>query len=181
LSVINPRFNPRADDMTGGSADHGATTTTDYLINAVFLLIIVRQAWERELDLRSVVVPLALVAFVAHTGRCARRRRERARERPGRAAAALSGTSSAGVLATTLLCALLGLIAHFVKQARASQEHTEVLLAQLEDARDEQARAAAVAKRGRIAGELHGVLTHSLSGAAIQRQGARMLAEREQA
>jgi signal transduction histidine kinase len=93
-------------------------------------------------------------------------------------AAGLSGTSSAGVLATTLLCALLGLIAHFMKQARESQERTEVLLAQLEDARDEQARAAAVAERGRIASELHDVLAHSLSGAAIQLQGARMLAER---
>jgi signal transduction histidine kinase len=96
-------------------------------------------------------------------------------------AAGLSGASSGGVLATTLLCALLGLIAHFMKQARDGQERTEVLLAQLEDARDEQARAAAVAERGRIASELHDVLAHSLSGAAIQLQGARMLAEREHA
>jgi signal transduction histidine kinase len=93
--------------------------------------------------------------------------------------AELSGASAAGVLATTLLCALLGVIAHFMKQARESQERAEVLLAQLEDARDEQARAAAVAERGRIAGELHDVLAHSLSGAAIQLQGARVLAERE--
>jgi hypothetical protein len=42
-------------------------TTTDYLINAMFVLIVVRQARERELDLRGVVVPLVLVAFVAHT------------------------------------------------------------------------------------------------------------------
>jgi hypothetical protein len=42
-------------------------TTTDYLINAMFVLIVVRQARERELDLRSVVVPLVLVAFVGHT------------------------------------------------------------------------------------------------------------------
>lgn len=96
-------------------------------------------------------------------------------------ATALSGSSTAGVLATTLLCALLGLIAHFMRQARQSQEQTETLLAQLEDAREEQTRAAAVAERSRIAGELHDVLAHSLSGAAIQLQGARMLAEREQA
>ena len=56
-----------------------------------------------------------------------------------------------------------------------------MLLAQLEDARDEQARAAAIAERGRIAAELHDVLAHSLSGAAIQLQGARLLAEREHA
>jgi hypothetical protein len=41
-------------------------TTTDYLINGLFVLVVVRQARERELDLRSVLLPLALVAFVAH-------------------------------------------------------------------------------------------------------------------
>jgi signal transduction histidine kinase len=96
-------------------------------------------------------------------------------------AAALSGSSSAGVLATTLLSALLGLVAYFLKQARASQDRTELLLAQLEDAREARTRAAAIAERGRIASELHDVLAHSLSGAAIQLQGARKLAERDQA
>src|ERR1019366_1192952 len=42
-----------------------AMTTTDYLINAVFVLIVVRQARERELDLRSFIIPLAVVAYVA--------------------------------------------------------------------------------------------------------------------
>jgi signal transduction histidine kinase len=96
-------------------------------------------------------------------------------------AAALSGSSSAALLAATLFSALLGLVAYFLKQARASQDRTELLLAQLEDAREEQTRAAAIAERGRIATELHDVLAHSLSGAAIQLQGARKLAEREQA
>ena len=41
-------------------------TITDYLINAVFVLIVFRQARERELDLRSVIIPLAVVAYVAH-------------------------------------------------------------------------------------------------------------------
>jgi signal transduction histidine kinase len=68
-----------------------------------------------------------------------------------------------------------------MKQSRASQDRTELLLAQLEDAREEQTRAAAIAERGRIAGELHDVLAHSLSGAAIQLQAARKLAEREHA
>jgi signal transduction histidine kinase len=93
----------------------------------------------------------------------------------------LSGSSSVAVLAATLLLALLGLVAYFIKQSRASQDNTELLLAQLEDAREEQTRAAAVAERGRIATELHDVLAHSLSGAAIQLQAARKLAEREQA
>ena len=96
-------------------------------------------------------------------------------------ALALAGSSSSGVAATTLLCALLGLIAHFMKQARHSQDQTELLMAQLEDAREEQLVAAAIAERGRIATELHDVLAHSLSGAAIQLQGARMLAERSHA
>jgi hypothetical protein len=43
-----------------------AMTITDYLINAVFVLIVVRQARERELDLRSFLIPLAVVAYVAH-------------------------------------------------------------------------------------------------------------------
>ena len=95
-------------------------------------------------------------------------------------AEALAGGSAAVVLAAILLCALLGLVAYFIKQARSSQDTTELLLAQLEDAREEQLRAAAVSERGRIASELHDVLAHSLSGAAIQLQGARKLAEREQ-
>jgi signal transduction histidine kinase len=97
------------------------------------------------------------------------------------AAAALSGTSAVGLLAATLLLVLIGLVGYFMKQSRASQDRTELLLAQLEDAREEQTRAAAVAERGRIAGELHDVLAHSLSGAAIQLQAARKLAEREHA
>ena len=84
-------------------------------------------------------------------------------------------------MAATLLLVLIGLVGYFMKQSRASQDRTELLLAQLEDAREEQTRAAAIAERSRIAGELHDVLAHSLSGAAIQLQAARKLAERERA
>lgn len=94
---------------------------------------------------------------------------------------ALSGGSAASVIAATLLCVLLALVAYFIKQARASQDTTEMLLAQLEDAREQQLQVAAVTERGRIASELHDVLAHSLSGAAIQLQAARKLAESEQA
>jgi hypothetical protein len=41
-------------------------STTDYLLNALFVLIVLRQARERELDRRSAVIPLAIVAYVAH-------------------------------------------------------------------------------------------------------------------
>ena len=43
-----------------------AMRTTDYIINAVFVLTVLRQARERELDRRSVIIPLAIVAYVAH-------------------------------------------------------------------------------------------------------------------
>jgi signal transduction histidine kinase len=97
------------------------------------------------------------------------------------AVTAAAGSSSSGVAAGMLVTVLVGVVAQFLKQSRESQDHTEILLAQLEDARDEQASAAAIAERGRIASELHDVLAHSLSGAAIQLQGARKLAEREHA
>ena len=97
------------------------------------------------------------------------------------AVTAASGASSSAIAASTLLMVVLGIVAAFVRQSRESQAQTEILLARLEDARDEQARAAAIAERTRIAGELHDVLAHSLSGAAIQLQGARKLAERHHA
>jgi signal transduction histidine kinase len=89
------------------------------------------------------------------------------------------GVTFTAVLAATLLNALLGLVAYVVRSARAAQDRTELLLAQLADARDQQTLAAALAERGRIAAELHDVLAHCLSGAAIQLQGARVLVTRE--
>jgi signal transduction histidine kinase len=83
-----------------------------------------------------------------------------------------------GILASVLLCALMAIVAEFVLRAGESQDRAEVLYAQLQDARDAQAQAAAVAERGRIAADLHDVLAHSLSGAALQLQGARKLIER---
>ncbi len=84
------------------------------------------------------------------------------------------------VAASVLLCLVLGMMGHFVRRSHESEERAEILLAQLQDAREAEAEAAVVAERGRIAGELHDVLAHSLSGLAIQIEGARMLAEREQ-
>jgi hypothetical protein len=43
-----------------------AMRTADYLINGMFVVIVFRQARERELDRRSVIIPLAVVAYVAH-------------------------------------------------------------------------------------------------------------------
>ena len=67
------------------------------------------------------------------------------------AVTAIAGSSSSEVAAAMLVTVLLGVVALFLKRSRESQDRTELLLARLEDARDEQARAAAVAERGRIA------------------------------
>jgi signal transduction histidine kinase len=63
-----------------------------------------------------------------------------------------------------------------LRRYRLSQEGTELLLARLEDAHDDQARAAAAEERASIATELHDVLAHSLSGLSIQLEVARKLA-----
>jgi hypothetical protein len=62
---INLPFNPGSDDTAPRQADHGGMTTSDYLINALFVLVVLRQARERRLDLRSFVIPLVIVFFVA--------------------------------------------------------------------------------------------------------------------
>ena len=82
-------------------------------------------------------------------------------------------------ITATLVCLLLAVTGQFIRRGRESQDRTELLMAQLQDAREGEAAAAALAERSRIAGELHDVLAHSLSGLAIQLQGARKLAGRE--
>jgi signal transduction histidine kinase len=52
----------------------------------------------------------------------------------------------------------------------------ERLLLDLERAQDAEVRAAALAERQRLAREMHDVLAHSLSGLALQLEGARLLA-----
>jgi hypothetical protein len=49
---INPRFNPGADGRWRAAADHHGMTITDYPINAVFVFVVLRQASERQVDLR---------------------------------------------------------------------------------------------------------------------------------
>jgi hypothetical protein len=39
-------------------------TNTEYLLNAAFVLLVLRQTWERELDRRSVIIPLVIMFFV---------------------------------------------------------------------------------------------------------------------
>jgi signal transduction histidine kinase len=85
------------------------------------------------------------------------------------------------VIATTLLATLLFLVAVLVRRSRADQNRAELLSAQLADSLELREHAARVEARGRIARDLHDVLAHSLSGLAIQLEGARVLARRQQA
>jgi signal transduction histidine kinase len=80
--------------------------------------------------------------------------------------------------ATVLLCVTLALMALLVRRSWEDQAAAERLTAQLQDAREEHAKSAALAERGRIARDLHDVLAQSLSGLAIQLEAARRLAAR---
>jgi signal transduction histidine kinase len=97
---------------------------------------------------------------------------------------ALGTTTRAGaasIASSALLCAVLGVTGALLRRYRLSQERTELLLAQLEEARDDQARAAAAQERASIARDLHDVLAQSLSGLAIQLEVMRKLAGKAEA
>ena len=91
------------------------------------------------------------------------------------------GAGTADIAASALLCAVLGITGALLRRHRLSQEATELLLARLEDAHDDQARAAAAEERASIARELHDVLAHSLSGLSIQLEMVRKIAGNEDA
>jgi signal transduction histidine kinase len=77
-----------------------------------------------------------------------------------------------------LFCAVLAAVALCMRQAGQATDRAELLLAQLEDAREAEAAAAALAERTRIAQDLHDVLAQSLSGLAIQLEAARRMSRR---
>ena len=82
---------------------------TDYLINAIFLLVVLRQARERRLDARSFIAPMALVAFVAthyvHT-------------------IPTGGSDLALVCALTLVGLTLGVVCGYVTHVRVDAQGT---------------------------------------------------------
>jgi signal transduction histidine kinase len=92
-----------------------------------------------------------------------------------------TGVGAASIAASVLLCAVLGMTGALLRRYRSGQERTELLLAELEEARDDQARAAAAEERASIARELHDVLAHSLSGLSIQLEMMRKLAGKYEA
>jgi signal transduction histidine kinase len=68
------------------------------------------------------------------------------------------------------------LYATVVWRFRQHDEQSQRLLAQMEETRDAELRAAALSERQRLAREVHDVLAHSLSGLVVQLEGARLLA-----
>jgi signal transduction histidine kinase len=67
------------------------------------------------------------------------------------------------------------LLVLFVWRVREKEEQSSRLLAQVEETRGAELRAAALAERQRLARDMHDVLAHSLSGLVLQLEGARML------
>jgi signal transduction histidine kinase len=69
----------------------------------------------------------------------------------------------------------LFLFAMVIWRLRQNDEQSQRLLSQMEETRDAELRAAALAERQRLAREMHDVLAHSLSGLVVQLEGARLL------
>jgi signal transduction histidine kinase len=67
------------------------------------------------------------------------------------------------------------LLVLFVWRIREAEQESERLLAQIEETRSAELRAAALAERQRLARDMHDVLAHSLSGLLLQLEGARLL------
>jgi signal transduction histidine kinase len=67
-------------------------------------------------------------------------------------------------------------LARYADGLRRRTDESERLLAELEDTKAAQVRAAALAEQQRLAREMHDVLAHSLSGLLVHLEGARLLA-----
>lgn len=69
-------------------------------------------------------------------------------------------------------------VAAAARNARREHARSAQLLAELEEAREGESRAAALAERARLAREIHDILAHSLSGQVMALEATTMLAER---
>jgi signal transduction histidine kinase len=81
-----------------------------------------------------------------------------------------------GYLGVVVSFAGLFVYAMVVLRFRERDRQSQRLLAQMEETRDAELRAAALTERQRLAREVHDVLAHSLSGLVVQLEGARLLA-----
>ena len=83
-----------------------------------------------------------------------------------------------GIVLNEFGVAAFFLLAVFARRYREANDRAQQLIAELNETRAAQAQAAALGERQRLAREMHDVLAHSLSGLALNLEGARLLAER---
>lgn len=81
-----------------------------------------------------------------------------------------------GAVLQEIAVVAFALVARLAGRLAEGQEQAEKLLLELEETRAAQAQAAVLAERQRLAREMHDVLAHSLSGLALQLEGARLRA-----
>jgi signal transduction histidine kinase len=132
-------------------------------------------------DAEPVAVVLPALAAAAAGEQLAPRRAVAVALAGALALAAASVLADEGALAAlALVVPGAGLLAGLARREYVLRaEQAEMLLAETQRSHEEQARAAALGERMRIARELHDVLAHSLSGLAIQLEVAEgLLAER---
>lgn len=70
-------------------------------------------------------------------------------------------------------------VVYFARRLAGATALAERLLAELEESRAAQARAAGLAERQRLAREMHDILAHTLSGLLLQLEGAKALVSRD--
>ncbi len=89
----------------------------------------------------------------------------------------INGTAPvSGIVLNDFAIVAFFVLSMFARRLQESNERAQVLLAELEQTRAAQAKAAALAERQRLAREMHDVLAHSLSGLMLNLEGARLLA-----
>jgi signal transduction histidine kinase len=89
--------------------------------------------------------------------------------------------SVTGIVLNEFGIAAFFLLALFLRRYREANDHARQLIFELNETRSAQAEAAALGERQRLAREMHDVLAHSLSGLALNLEGARLMAERADA
>jgi signal transduction histidine kinase len=94
------------------------------------------------------------------------------------AEAATNAQPVAAALSLAAGCGALFLATLFAATSRDAHAQSQALLAQEAATRAAREEAAVLGERQRLARELHDVLAHTLSGLAVQLEGARLLAER---
>ena len=60
-----PGLNLGVDSRAGGNREAGAMTFSDYVLDSVLILLVLRQVRTSRMDRRAVLLPLAIVAFFA--------------------------------------------------------------------------------------------------------------------